>query len=53
MKEKKNSNLFKKIFLVDIKIGERLWFLYFFLSVLLWGLIGSILCILLNLVVIK
>lgn len=53
MKEKKNSNLFKKIFLVDIKIGERLWLLYFLLSVLLWGSIGSILCILLNVVVIK
>lgn len=53
MKEKKNSNLFKKIFLVDIKIGERLWLLYFLLSLLLWGLIVSIFCILLNVVVIK
>jgi len=51
MKENKKDNLFKKIFLVDIKIGEKYWFLYFLLSCLLWGLIGSVLCILINVVI--
>lgn len=51
MKEKKKDNLFKKIFLVDIKIGEKYWFLYFLLSCLLWGLIGGLLCILMNVVI--
>lgn len=51
MKEKKKDNLFEKIFLVDIKIGEKYWFLYFLLSCLLWGLIGGLLCILMNVVI--
>ena len=51
MKENKKDNLFKKIFLLDIKIGEKYWFLYFLLSCLLWGLIGSVLYILINVVI--
>lgn len=51
MKEKKKDNLFKKIFLVDIKIGEEYWFLYFLLSCLMWGSFGGLLFILMNVVI--
>lgn len=51
MREKKEDNLFKKIFLVDIKVGEKNWFLYFLLSSLLWGLTSVLVYILFSVVI--
>lgn len=51
MKEKKENNLLKKIFLMDIKIGEKNWFIYLLLSSFIWQIIGCILFLIVGCVI--